>query len=303
MLLTLFAAMVLVLPVSAQTPAPASSTQTPSAKPTPKTAAGQVPAGTTPAAKTPAGKASAGKTASATTKPVPLPLKTMKDKASYAIGMSMARGMKDQGVDIDPAILARGLKDGLAGTTQLTDEQAQAALTEFQADLKARQEARAKIVGDANKKAGDEFLAANKAKEGVVALPSGLQYKVLKAGTGPKPTAADTVECNYKGTLLNGKEFDSSYKRGQPAAFPVGQVIKGWTEALQLMPVGSKWELFVPAELAYGSRAAGPDITPNSTLVFEVELLSIKPKEEPKAAEPKVAEPKAEQPKAEQPKP
>ena len=303
MILTLFAAMVLVLPVSAQTPAPASSTQTPSAKPTPKTAAGQVPAGTTPAAKTPAGKASAGKTASATTKPVPLPLKTMKDKASYAIGMSMARGMKDQGVDIDPAILARGLKDGLAGTTQLTDEQAQAALTEFQADLKARQEARAKIVGDANKKAGDEFLAANKAKEGVVALPSGLQYKVLKAGTGPKPTAADTVECNYKGTLLNGKEFDSSYKRGQPAAFPVGQVIKGWTEALQLMPVGSKWELFVPAELAYGSRAAGPDITPNSTLVFEVELLSIKPKEEPKAAEPKVAEPKAEQPKAEQPKP
>lgn len=303
MILTLFAAMVLVLPVSAQTPAPASSTQTPPAKPTPKTAAGQVPAGTTPAAKTPAGKASAGKTASATTKPAPLPLKTMKDKASYAIGMSMARGMKDQGVDIDPAILARGLKDGLAGTTQLTDEQAQAALTEFQADLKARQEARAKIVGDANKKVGDEFLAANKAKEGVVALPSGLQYKVLKAGTGPKPTAADTVECNYKGTLLNGKEFDSSYKRGQPAAFPVGQVIKGWTEALQLMPVGSKWELFVPAELAYGSRAAGPDITPNSTLVFEVELLSIKPKEEPKAAEPKVAEPKAEQPKAEQPKP
>lgn len=211
----------------------------------------------------------------------------------------MAKGMKTQGVDIDPAILARGLKDGLAGTSQMTDEQAQAALTELQAEVKVKTEAKAKIVGDANKKEGDAFLAANKTKEGVVALPSGLQYKILKPGTGPKPTAADTVECNYKGTLLNGKEFDSSYKRGQAATFPVGQVIKGWTEALQLMPVGSKWELFIPADLAYGARAAGPDITPNSTLIFEVELVSIKPKEEA----PKAADPKSEPPKAEQPKP
>jgi FKBP-type peptidyl-prolyl cis-trans isomerase len=211
----------------------------------------------------------------------------------------MAKGMKAQGVDIDPTILARGLKDGLAGTSQMTDEQAQAALTELQAEVKVKMDAKAKIVGDANKKDGDAFLAANKTKEGVVALPSGLQYKILKPGTGPKPTAADTVECNYKGALLNGKEFDSSYKRGQAATFPVGQVIKGWTEALQLMPVGSKWELFIPADLAYGTRAAGPDITPNSTLIFEVELVSIKPKEEA----PKAADPKSEPPKAEQPKP
>ncbi|PYY03418.1 MAG: hypothetical protein DMG64_08020 [Acidobacteria bacterium] len=122
------------------------------------------------------------------------------------------------------------------------------------------------------------FLAANKSKEGVVTLPSGLQYKVLKEGTGPKPSATDSVACNYRGTLINGTEFDSSYKRGQPATFAVNGVIKGWTEALQLMPVGSKWQLFIPADLAYGERGAGADIGPNSTLIFEVELLSIQAK-------------------------
>jgi FKBP-type peptidyl-prolyl cis-trans isomerase FklB len=134
------------------------------------------------------------------------------------------------------------------------------------------------IAGDANKKEGDAFLAANKTKEGVVTLPSGLQYKILQEGTGPKPTASDTVVCNYRGTLLNGTEFDSSYKRGQPATFAVGQVIHGWTEALQLMTVGSKWQLFIPPDLAYGPRGAGNDIGPNATLVFEVELVSIQPK-------------------------
>jgi len=119
------------------------------------------------------------------------------------------------------------------------------------------------------------FLEANKTKEGVVTLPSGLQYKVLQAGTGPKPAATDTVVCNYRGTLLDNTEFDSSYKRGQPATFPVGGVIKGWTEALQLMPVGSKWQLFIPADLAYGDRGAGGQIGPGATLIFEVELLSI----------------------------
>ena len=293
LLLTLIAATALALPVSAQDTAPA-TTKTPAAKPAPKTSTGQ---GT--AASTATGKSPAAKTGTAA-KPAPLPLKTTKDQASYAIGMSMAKGMKSQGVDIDPAILARGLKDGLAGTPQLTDEQAQAALTALQTEVRTKQEAKAKIVGDENLKEGEAFLAANKTKEGVVALPSGLQYKILKPGTGPKPTAADTVECNYKGTLLNGKEFDSSYKRGTPATFPVGQVIKGWTEALQLMPVGSKWALFIPPDLAYGPRATGPDITPNSTLIFEVELLSIKAKEEaPKPADAKPGE----QPKAEQPKP
>jgi FKBP-type peptidyl-prolyl cis-trans isomerase FklB len=130
-----------------------------------------------------------------------------------------------------------------------------------------------------NKATGAAFLAANKSKPGVVALPSGLQYKIITTGTGAKPTAEDKVVCNYRGTLIDGKEFDSSYKRGQPATFPVTGVIKGWTEALQLMPVGSKWELYVPSDLAYGDRGAGPDITPGSTLVFEVELLKIEPKE------------------------
>ena len=296
LLISLFAAFALALPASAQDTLPANSTQTPAAKSAPQAPAAQAPAAKTPAAKAPAAKSG---TAAAKPAPAPLPLKTTRDKASYAIGVSMAKGMKAQGVDIDPAILARGLKDGLAGKSQLTDEQAQAALTELQADVKKKQDDKAKIVGDQNKKEGDAFLAANKAKEGVIALPNGLQYKILKPGTGPKPTAADTVVCNYKGALLDGKEFDSSYKRGQPATFPVGQVIKGWTEALQLMPVGSKWELFIPADLAYGPRAAGPDISPNSTLVFEVELLSIQPKE----AAPAASTPKTEQPKAEQPKP
>jgi FKBP-type peptidyl-prolyl cis-trans isomerase FklB len=129
-----------------------------------------------------------------------------------------------------------------------------------------------------NKKQGDAFLADNKSKPGVVALPSGLQYKILTAGTGPKPSSSDTVVCNYKGTLINGKEFDSSYKRGQPATFPVGGVIKGWTEALQLMPVGSKWQLYIPADLAYGDRSPSPDIAPGDMLIFEVELLSIQDK-------------------------
>ena len=134
------------------------------------------------------------------------------------------------------------------------------------------------LAGDSNKQAGEAFLAANKSKEGVVTLPSGLQYKILTQGSGPKPTAGDSVVCNYRGTLLDGTEFDSSYQRGQAATFPVGQVIKGWTEALQLMPVGSKWQLFIPSDLAYGSRGAGPSIGPNATLIFEVELLSIQDK-------------------------
>jgi FKBP-type peptidyl-prolyl cis-trans isomerase len=141
-----------------------------------------------------------------------------------------------------------------------------------------------KEAGEANKKEGDTFLATNKTKPGVVTLPDGLQYKIIKEGTGPKPTATDTVTVNYRGTLIDGKEFDSSYKRGEPATFPVGGVIKGWTEALQLMPVGSKWELYIPSDLAYGARGAGADIGPNSTLIFEVELLSIKGNEEPKGA-------------------
>jgi len=176
-------------------------------------------------------------------------------------------------------MVAQGVKDALAGgKLAMTNEEAGAVLRELQAELQKKQEATMAQVGDANKKEGAAFLAANKSKEGVVALPDGLQYKIVKAGNGPKPTAGDTVVCNYRGTLINGKEFDSSYKRGQPASFPVSGVIRGWTEALQLMPVGSKWELYVPAELAYGERGAGADIGPGATLVFEVELLSIQGK-------------------------
>jgi FKBP-type peptidyl-prolyl cis-trans isomerase FklB len=136
-------------------------------------------------------------------------------------------------------------------------------------------EAKAHEAGAAARKEGDAFLAANKTKEGVVTLPSGLQYKILTEGKGPKPTASDTVTCNYRGTLINGTEFDSSYKAGNPVSFPVSGVIKGWTEALQLMPVGSKWQLFIPADMAYGDRGAGADIGPGETLIFEVELVSI----------------------------
>lgn len=196
------------------------------------------------------------------------------------MGMNLGTGLRKQSVDIDPAILARGLKDAFSnGKTLMTEDEARAVLVQLQNDMRKKQQEMAQQLGEANKKEGAAFLEANKTKEGVVTLPSGLQYKVLQAGDGPKPTPADTVVCNYRGTLLDNTEFDSSYKRGQPATFPVTGVIKGWTEALQLMPVGSKWQLFVPAELAYGDRGKGGQIGPNATLIFEVELLSIQNKE------------------------
>ncbi len=253
----------------------------------------QTPAATTPPAtstpatstKTPAPAAKAHSATAAKTA-APLTLKTQKDKFIYALGMKMGANLHKQSVPVDPNILARGLKDGLSGSkTLLTDEEAQAAIVAVQNDLRAKQQEQMKTAGDANKKEGETFLAANKAKEGVVTLPSGLQYKILTAGTGAKPTANDSVVCNYRGTLINGTEFDSSYKRGQPATFPVSGVIKGWTEALQLMPAGSKWQLFVPSDLAYGERGPSPDIGPNSTLIFEVELLSIEDKSKDKTPE------------------
>ena len=207
------------------------------------------------------------------------PLVTKKDKQSYAIGMNVGMSLKQQPIDLDPSIVAQAVRDTLSGgKPALTEDEVKAVLTELQGELHAKQEAMVQQVGSMNKKEGDAFLAANKGKEGVVTLSSGLQYKILTKGGGPKPAASDTVVCNYRGTLVNGKEFDSSYKRGQPATFPVGGVIKGWTEALQLMPVESKWQLFVPADLAYGDRGAGPDIGPGATLIFDVELISIQKK-------------------------
>jgi FKBP-type peptidyl-prolyl cis-trans isomerase len=195
------------------------------------------------------------------------------------IGTGYSQGLKKQSVDVDWNLIAQGMKDAAAGSkTRLTQDEAQAVLNEVQTEIKKQQQEKMKEAADKNKTEGEAFLTANKSKDGVVTLPSGLQYKILTAGTGPKPTASDSVKCNYKGTLIDGKEFDSSYKRGQPATFAVGQVIKGWTEALQLMPVGSKWQLFVPSSLGYAERGAGAEIGPNATLIFEVELLSIEEK-------------------------
>ena len=209
----------------------------------------------------------------------PLVLKTDKEKLSYAIGMNIGQSMKKDSLDIDPAILSRAIKDAVTGSKPaMTEEEARTIVTAFRTEMVKKQQAEAQKAGEVNKQAGDKFLAENKTKDGVVTLPSGLQYKVIKQGDGPKPTASDTVVTNYRGTLIDGKEFDSSYKRGQPATFPVGQVIKGWTEALQLMPVGSKWQLYIPSNLAYGDRGAGGDIGPNSTLIFDIELLSIQDK-------------------------
>jgi FKBP-type peptidyl-prolyl cis-trans isomerase FklB len=215
------------------------------------------------------------------TKPKPLVLATEKEKASYAIGLNVGKGLHRDSIDVDPKILLKGLEDALTDSKLLlTDDEIKTVLTDLQNQVRQKQEEKRLALIETNKKEGDAFLAANKTKEGVVTLPSGLQYKVLVAGTGPKPTATDSVVCNYKGTLLDNTEFDSSYKRGQPATFPVTGVIKGWTEALQLMPVGSKWQLFIPPDLAYGERGQST-IGPNATLVFEVELVSIQAKAAP----------------------
>jgi FKBP-type peptidyl-prolyl cis-trans isomerase FklB len=239
----------------------------------PKTA----PATKTP--QTPGTAAAKSRTATAAKTATPLVLKTQKDKLSYVIGLNIGKSLHKDSVDIDTAIFTRGVKDAISGAkTLLTEDEMKAVMTTLQTELRKKQEETMQAAGEINKKEGDAFLAENKTKDGVVTLPSGLQYKIITAGTGPKPTAADSVVCNYRGTLLNGTEFDSSYKRGQPATFPVSGVIKGWTEAVQLMPVGSKWQLFVPADLAYGNRGAGPDIGPNATLIFEVELISIQEK-------------------------
>jgi len=235
------------------------------------------PAAKAPAAPSPAAKDQAAK--AATPAQESSPLKTQTEKFSYALGMNLGTTLHKQSVEVDPNLLLQGLKDAIAGGKMLmTEDEARAAIMQTQNELRAKQQAQMQQAAEANKKEGAAFLAANKAKEGVVTLPSGLQYKILKAGTGPKPKATDSVVCNYRGTLINGTEFDSSYKRGQPATFPVNGVIKGWTEALQLMPVGSKWQLFIPPDLAYGERGAGADIGPNATLIFEVELMSIQEK-------------------------
>ena len=204
-------------------------------------------------------------------------LKDDKDKVSYSIGLNIGRSIKSEGLDINPDALAAAMKDVFAGTKPLlTDEEIQTVMQDFQKKMMAKQMAAREEGLAKNKGEGEKFLAENKKKEGIKTTASGLQYKVITEGKGKTPKATDTVKTHYRGTLINGTEFDSSYKRGEPAEFPVNGVIKGWTEALQLMKEGSKWQLFIPSELAYGERGAGKDIGPNSTLIFDIELLSVK---------------------------
>ncbi len=213
------------------------------------------------------------------TVPAQGPLQTQKEKLSYALGMDLGNQMAKQSVDVDPDVFARGLRDALAGgKTLMTEDDARVLITGLQKELMTKRAAAAKALAEKNSKEGAAFLAENQKKPGVVTMPDGLQYKALTVGTGKKPAADDTVVCNYRGTLIDGKEFDSSYRRNEPATLPLKNVIKGWSEALQMMTEGSKWQIFIPPQLGYGERGAGADIGPNATLVFEVELISIKPK-------------------------
>ncbi|HUC29199.1 MAG TPA: FKBP-type peptidyl-prolyl cis-trans isomerase [Candidatus Acidoferrum sp.] len=260
-----------------QSPAQQSPTGTSNSPSSAQSASGQAASGQGTTAKKTTGTASTTKTTTGANAAASVTLKTDYEKQSYAMGMNLGLGLHHQGMTLDPALVARGMKDAMTGgKTVLTEDEARTAVQQLQSSVREKMEAKTKEAGVENRKQADEFLAANKSKDGVMTTPSGLQYKILTAGNGPKPTAGDTVSCNYRGTTIDGKEFDSSYKRGQPAQFPVGGVIKGWTEALQMMPVGSKWELFIPPDLAYGDRPPqGADIGPGDALIFEVELLSI----------------------------
>jgi FKBP-type peptidyl-prolyl cis-trans isomerase FklB len=206
-------------------------------------------------------------------------LQTKKDKVSYSIGLQMGMQLSTLEDNIDINKIIMGLQDGQKGAEpKLSEDEIRTVMTEFQTEMQTRQLAKAQLQASVNKEEATTFLAENKNKEGVITLDSGLQYKIITKGTGPSPQATDTVSVHYRGTLINGKEFDSSYKREKPVEFPVNQVIAGWTEALQLMKVGSKWQIFIPADLAYGERGAGQAIEPNAMLIFEVELLEIKDK-------------------------
>ncbi len=204
-------------------------------------------------------------------------LKDQKDKTSYSIGTDIGASLKRQGFDLNIEAVIQGLRDSFTGAaTLLGDQEIRNTLAAFQRQFMEQQVRRLKELGEKTKKEGEVFLEANKKKEGVVTLPSGLQYRIVKKGTGKVPAASNTITAHYRGSLIDGKEFDSSYRRGEPATFPLSGVIKGWAEILQLMPVGSTWEVVIPSHLAYGERGAGDMIPPNAVLVFQIELISIK---------------------------
>ena len=207
---------------------------------------------------------------------VEVDLENERHKQSYALGLNLSDQLKQQGIDVDMDVFMQGFKDGYAGEPALlTSDEAMDVLIQREREQRAQQQAEQNKMAEENKKAGEAFLAENAKKEGVITLDSGLQYKVIKAGEGPKPKKTDTVVCHYRGTLLDGTQFDSSYDRDAPAEFRVDQLIPGWTAALQLMPTGSKWELYIPPYLGYGARRAG-QIGPNATLIFELELIEVK---------------------------
>lgn len=204
-------------------------------------------------------------------------LNSDKDKLSYSIGADLGKNFKKQSIDINVEAMAKGMQDGMSGgKLVMTDEQMKESLNKFQKDLMAKRNSEFNAKASENKAKGETFLNQNKAKEGVVSLPSGLQYKIVTKGEGAKPSKDDMVTVEYTGTLINGQVFDSTEKTGKPATFKVSQVIPGWTEALQLMPAGSTWEVFVPASLAYGSRSVGGPIGPNETLIFKIHLINVK---------------------------
>ncbi len=202
-------------------------------------------------------------------------LKTTEQKVSYSLGMNIGRSMKQSGIEVDPTVFAQGLRDALSDKAAMTDAQMNEVMQAFQQQMLAKRQGGG-ADGSKNLKAGQAFLAENKAKPGITTLPSGLQYKVIKEGTGKTPKLTDTVIANYRGTLIDGTEFDSSYKTGKPAEFPVGGVIEGWTEILQKMKTGSKYQVFIPSQLAYKARGQGPDIGPNAALIFDIELIDVK---------------------------
>ncbi|MEZ4484925.1 MAG: FKBP-type peptidyl-prolyl cis-trans isomerase [Syntrophotaleaceae bacterium] len=204
------------------------------------------------------------------------PVQTEQQKISYSIGYSIGRDFHQKQLDIDADVLLRGMKDGLSDSTAaLSEDEMRQAMMDLQKKMMAQQQQQVQQMAEKNKQDGNAFLAENRQKEGIKTTMSGLQYKVISKGTGKKPGKNDKVTVHYRGRLLDGTEFDSSYKRNKPATFPVGGVIAGWTEALQMMKEGAKWQLYIPAELAYGEKGAGPMIGPNATLIFDVELVSV----------------------------